>query len=70
MAIGPHVYDSWNITKQKKIEKIMQYPSIQSPSLWYGSGFFLKVGYYYAFIIKQMQKTHFSMEFHPKTLNF
>jgi hypothetical protein len=22
-AIGPHVYDSWNTTKQKKIEKIM-----------------------------------------------
>jgi hypothetical protein len=29
MAIGPDVYDSWNITKQKKNEKIMQYPSIK-----------------------------------------
>jgi len=42
MAIGPHVYDSWNITKKNKIEKIMQYPSIKSPTLWYGSGFFPK----------------------------
>jgi hypothetical protein len=29
-AIGPHVYDSWNITKQKKIEKIMQCPFIKN----------------------------------------
>jgi len=29
-AIGFHVYDSSNITKQKKIEKIMQCPSINS----------------------------------------
>jgi hypothetical protein len=41
-AIKPHVYDSWNITKQKKIEKIRQFPSIKSPPLWYGSFFFLK----------------------------
>jgi hypothetical protein len=41
MAIGPHVYDSWNITKQKEIEKIMQCPFIKSPC-WYGIGFFLK----------------------------
>jgi len=40
MAIGFHVCDSWNITKQKKIEKIMQYPSIKSPFFWYGIGFF------------------------------
>jgi hypothetical protein len=32
-TIGPHVYDSRNITKQKKIEKIMQFPSIKSPPL-------------------------------------
>jgi hypothetical protein len=70
-TIGLHVYDSWNITKQKKIEKIMQCPSIKSPPLWYGSGFFLKIWYYYAFIIKQMQiKTHSWMEFHPKTFKF
>jgi hypothetical protein len=40
MAIGPHVYDSWNITKQKKIEKIMQFPFIKPPPLWYVGGFF------------------------------
>jgi hypothetical protein len=49
MAIGHHVCDSWNITKQKKIEKIMQWSSIKSSLLWRGSGFFLKGGYYYAF---------------------
>jgi hypothetical protein len=40
-TIGPHVYDSWNITKEKKIEKIMECPSIKSSPLWYSSGFFL-----------------------------
>jgi hypothetical protein len=39
VGIGLHVYDSWNISKQKKIEKLMQCPSIKSPPLWYGSGF-------------------------------
>jgi hypothetical protein len=33
IAIGPHVCDSSNITKQKKIEKLMQCPSIKSPPL-------------------------------------
>jgi len=71
MAIRPHVYDSWNITKQNHFEKIMQCPSIKSLPLWYGNGFFLKKRYYYAFIIKQMKKKHiFWMKFHPKTLNF
>jgi hypothetical protein len=50
MARGPHVCDPWNITKQKEIEKIMQCPSIKSPSLWYDSDFFLEIRYYYAFI--------------------
>jgi hypothetical protein len=60
LVIRPHVYDSWNITKQKKIEKLMQCPSIKSPLIWYGSGFFLKIRYYCAFTTKQMQKkTHF-----------
>jgi hypothetical protein len=59
-TIGPHVYDSWNVTKQKKLKIIMQCPFIKSPPFLYGSGFFLKIRYYYAFIIKQMQKkTHF-----------
>jgi len=71
MAIGLHVYDSWNITKQKKIEKILQCASIKSPPLWYGNGFFLRIRYYYAFITKQMQKKNKNwMEFHQKTLNF
>jgi hypothetical protein len=39
MAIGPFVCDSWNITKQKKTKKIMQFSSIKSPPLWYGNGF-------------------------------
>jgi hypothetical protein len=43
MAIGPHDYDWWNITKYMKIEKIMQCPSIKSPPLWYGSHFFFKI---------------------------
>jgi hypothetical protein len=52
-AIGFHVCGSWNITKKNKIEKIMQCPSIKSPLLWYGSVFFLKRRYYYAFIIQK-----------------
>jgi hypothetical protein len=70
-TLRPHVYDSWNITKQKKIEKIMQCPFKKSPPLWYGSGFFLKIRYYYAFITKQMQIKHiFWMKFDPKKINF
>jgi len=49
-TIGFHVCDSWNITKQKEIEKKMHCPFINSPSLWYGSGFSLKGRYYYAFV--------------------
>jgi hypothetical protein len=33
MVIEPHVCGSWNITKQKKIEKLIQCPSIKSPPL-------------------------------------
>jgi hypothetical protein len=33
IAIGPHVCGSSNITKQIKIEKIMQCPSTKSPPL-------------------------------------
>ncbi len=40
VAIGPHIYDSWNITKQKKFENLMQCPSIKSPLLWNDSFFF------------------------------
>ncbi len=59
VAIGPHVCDSWNIANQKEIEKIMQWPSIKSPPLWYDNGFLLKGRYYYAFIPKKMQKNTF-----------
>jgi hypothetical protein len=69
IAIGPHVCDSWNITKWKKIEKIMQCPSIKSPPLRYGSVFFLKGKYYYAFITKNANKHIFLIEFHPRILN-
>ncbi len=58
-AIGPHVCDSWNITKQKKIEKIMQCPLIKSPPLWYGSDFFSYKRYYYAFIVQKCKKHTF-----------
>jgi hypothetical protein len=59
MTIEPHVFDPWNITKQKQIKKIMQCPFIKSPSFWYGSGIFLKGIYYYEFITKKMQKNTF-----------
>jgi hypothetical protein len=36
------VYGSWNLPKQKKIEKIMQCTIIISLPLLYGSGFFKK----------------------------
>ncbi len=55
-AIRPHVCGSWNITKQKKIEKIMPCPSRKSPPLWYGSGLFPKKTYYYAFIVQKCKK--------------
>jgi len=55
--------------QQNKIEKIMYCPSINSPPLWYGNGFF-QFFKNYAFIIKQMQKKHiFWMKFHPKILH-
>jgi hypothetical protein len=38
-AIGLHVCGSLNIIKLKKIEKIMQCPSIKYPPLGYGNGF-------------------------------
>jgi hypothetical protein len=59
VAIGPHIYGSWNITKQKKIEKIMQCPFIKSLPLWYGSGFFPEKKYYYAFIVQKCKKHAF-----------
>jgi hypothetical protein len=48
----------------------MQCPSIKSPPLCYGSGFFFKGKYYYAFIARNAKKHIFSMEFHSKTNYF
>ncbi len=70
MAIRPHVCDSWNINKQKEIEKIMQCPSIKSPPLWYANGFFLKGRYYYALIVKKCKKTHFLNGISSKSFKF
>jgi len=66
-SMGPHLYDSWNITKQKKIEKIMQCPYTKYPPLWYGSVFFPKNMKLLCIHIKQMH--FFIMKLHPKTLN-
>jgi hypothetical protein len=63
-----HVYGSWNITKQKKLKIIMQWPFIKSPPIWYGSGLppiYICICIY----CSKMIKTHiFWMKFHPKTL--
>jgi len=49
----------------------MQCPSIKSPLLSYGSDFFPKIRYYYAFIAKQMQKKNIlKIKFHPKKIYF
>ncbi len=53
-TIRSHVCSSQNITKFKKTKNIMQSPSIKSFSLSYGSDFFSKNIYNYAFIVKQM----------------
>jgi len=66
MAIRPHVCGSWNITKQKKIEKIMQYPSIKSPTIWYGGGLFLKRDIIMHSLLNKCRKHIFWMEFYPK----
>ncbi len=55
------------LSKKKENWKKMQFPSIKSPPLWWSSGFFLRIGYYYAFITEQMQKkTHFLNEISSK----
>jgi len=69
MTIGPHVYDSLKITKQKKMKKNVMPIYKISYSLIY-SGFFLKIGYYYAFITKQMQKNIFLNGISSKNFKF
>jgi hypothetical protein len=59
MAIRLHVCVSWNITKQKKIEEIMQCSSLKSPTLWYGSGIFLKKDIIMHSLLNKCKKTHF-----------
>jgi hypothetical protein len=56
MAIGPHVFYSWNITKQTKTEKMIQCSFVKSPPFSYGNFFSFKNNNN-AFIIK-MQKKH------------
>jgi hypothetical protein len=41
----------------------MQCPSIKYPCLSYGNGFFLKLRYYYAFIITNASNTFFESNF-------
>jgi len=49
----------------------MQCPSIKSPPLWYGTGFFLKQIYYYAFIVQKCKKhTHFLNEISSRNFNY
>ncbi len=68
-AIRLHVC-SWHITKQKKIETIMECPSIKFPSLSYGSGFFPRTRYYYAFIVQKWKNTLFKNEISSKNFKF
>jgi hypothetical protein len=57
------------LPNKRKLKKLMQCSSIKSPLLWYGSSFFLKK-YYYAFVTKQMQKTHFLNGISSKKIKF
>jgi hypothetical protein len=68
MAIRLHFYDSSYITKQKKIEKIMQCPSMKSPPFWYGSGFSLKKDIIMHSLLNKCKKTHFLNEISSKIL--
>ncbi len=66
MVIRPHVCASWNISKQKKIEKIMQCPFIKSPPLWYGSDFFLLKKFIMHLLFENAKNTHFLNEISSK----
>jgi hypothetical protein len=70
MAIGPHVYGSWNITKQKKIEKIMQCPCINFLFFDVVMVFPLKEILLCIYCSKMQKKTHiFWMKIYPTILN-
>jgi hypothetical protein len=70
MAIRPHVCDSWNITKQKEIEKTMQCSSIKSPTIWYGGGFSWKEDIIIHSLLKKCKITHFFNEISSKSFKF
>jgi hypothetical protein len=55
-TIGPHVCGSRDITKQNKIEKLCN-ADLQNLLLFNMVVVFIEK-YYYAFIVKQMQKKH------------
>jgi hypothetical protein len=56
------------LPKKRKWKKL-QYLPIKSPFL-YGSGFFLKKGYYYAFIVQKCKKPHFLNKISSKNFKF
>jgi hypothetical protein len=53
----------------KKIEKIMEHPTLKFLHLSYSSGFFKVRKYHYAFIAKNCKKKLWT-RFYPKTSNF
>ncbi len=69
MTMGPHVCDSWNISKQKEIKKIMQCPFIKSPPFDMVMVFSWKEDVIMHSLLKKCKNTLFLMDFHPKVLN-
>jgi hypothetical protein len=62
-----HVYGSWNITKQKKLKIIMQWPFIKSPPIWYDSGFPpIYIYMHMHLLFKNEKNTHFLNEISSK----
>ncbi len=57
-------------SKKKWKNNVMPCPSIKSPSLWYGSVFFLKKDNIMLSLLENEKKHIFWMEFHLKILNF
>jgi len=63
MVTGFHVFDSLNITKQKKIEKIIYCPCIKFLSISYGSGFFKKKTFIMILLLNKCKKHIFERIF-------
>jgi len=57
MAVGPYVYDSWNMTPKKMKKNAI--PTKKPPPLWCGSGFFLKKDIIMHSLLNKCKKTHF-----------